>query len=149
MFRSAIDKFKNRTLKKVAEYICYTCPILRRYKTKQNLQRHQRNIHKGLHNTMKSRNFFVQFSEEESNKLSSRIVECYLCNKTFTCIQNQQEHLQQEHDNNRPFKCIICNKSFMKQHNLTVHKKRVHCERLFNCTICQSKFKINTNLKLI
>ena len=146
MFRSVIDKFKKRIFKKVAEYICYICPILRRYKTKQNLQRHQRIIHKGLHNTMRGKNLSIQFSKEELNKLSSRTVECYLCNKSFSCIQNQQEHLQQEHDNNRPFKCVVCNKSFMKQTDLKFYKKRVHCQRLFSCTICQYKFKTKCHL---
>lgn len=113
MFRSVIDNFKNRLFEKVAKCICYICPILSRYKTKQNLQTDQRNIHKGLHNTIRSRNLSIKFSEENSNNLSSRIFECYLCNKTFSCIQNQQKHLQQEHDNNEPLKFIVFNKSFI------------------------------------
>ena len=38
MFSSAIDKFKNVTLKIITEYICQLCPQLRKYKTKQNLK---------------------------------------------------------------------------------------------------------------
>ena len=119
MFRSVIDNFKNRLFEKVAKCICYICPILSRYKTKQNLQTDQRNIHKGLYNTIRSRNLSIKFSEENSNNLSSRIFECYLCNKTFSSIQNQQKHLQQEHDNNRN----VCRRGFFKRGDKTTRQQ--------------------------
>ena len=83
MFSSAIDKFKNVTPRMITEYICQLCPQPRKYKAKQNLQKHQIVIHKGLRNTMRYGNMFVQLSEEAANKISSRKVSCSYCPKTF------------------------------------------------------------------
>ena len=122
MFSSAIDKFKNVTPRMITEYICQLCPQRRKYKAKQNLQKHQIVIHKGLRNTMRYRNMFVQLSEEAANKISSRKVSCPYCHKNFSCIQNQQEHIKQEH-NQKIYQCIICKKTFSAQKTLTDHKK--------------------------
>ena len=136
-------KIVKKYLKNVKEYICKVCPILYKFHSKYNLEKHMRNIHQNNSDGIQTRNSFYHPKDEENDKLKFRKITCNFCNGTFSCMQNLEEHMLREHG--ASFSCNHCLKKFMKRRNLSYHVQQVHGPKSFHCPICTKSFPLKKN----
>ena len=137
-----ISKYKS-IKKNAIEYICKMCPVLRRFKTRFNLNRHSHKFHKENRDKIQIGSSFLKLSPKE---IEDRKVSCNICKEVFTCIQNLDKHQQDFHGVIKSYSCNLCFKHFNKKNGLIDHNYEVHRERNYDCFYCEKSFKRRGNL---
>ena len=137
-------KIVKKYLKNVDEYICKVCPMIYKFNSKHNFEKHMRNIHQNKSDGIQTRNSFINLTDEENSKLKFRKMTCNFCNDTFSCVQSLEKHMLKEHG--ASFSCNHCQKKFMKKRNLSYHIRQVHGPKSFHCHICTKAFPLKKKL---
>ena len=112
MSYDSLSRFKNKFHSRRKQFICYFCPVLKSYKNKYSLLRHQNNKHKGSRNKIEAKKSYIKLSENEVSNLEYRSIKCLYCEANFSCIQDQETHLVDKHKWEKGFKCNLCSKLF-------------------------------------
>ena len=77
--------------------------------------------------------------------LWSFVMECDICNKTFTTKGNLARH-KRTHTGDKRFECDICQKKFFRSSHVAEHKRTHTNERPYECDVCQKKFTRSCHL---
>ena len=84
-------------------------------------------------------------SEKEQEK--NKIIDCYICQKSFSAKRSLKTHIATIHEGKKPFKCKICNTQFKTKSNMKGHITIIHLgKKLFQCEICNANFGHKCNL---
>lgn len=71
---------------------------------------------------------------------------CSDCPEKFTRKSKLRKHLQEQHNDQRPFLCNVCGWSFAKQKQLSVHLATHRLEKQYKCNQCDCSFNGKLNL---
>ena len=122
------DTNKNSTNK----FTCDLCSKL--FKTKQNLKKHLKNVHKQ--------------NKSEAKQVGQKMIPtCEICNKDFKYLYNLRTHVKNVHNIGKDvdkvkevkrIKCDICCKDVI---NISMHMKALHeCSTNAKCGVCGKEF---------
>ncbi|KAL0985022.1 hypothetical protein UPYG_G00151960 [Umbra pygmaea] len=105
----------------------------------------------------------TSMEEEEEVDVGEDFFNCTICLKRFSSSVSLQEHLNDDHPNERPFKCESCGKTFALKRYLKDHERRQHkfCseraqpshkfaanESQYKCSVCPKTLTSAHNLSL-
>ena len=108
------------------EYICNTCPIPQKFKSRKTLKQHKTKMHEGRNYVVKFGKFTRYLTETEVINQQLKRVICDLCDETFSCQQNLDQHMKNMHAENHTHSCHVCSKVFRKRVQMKSHVRRVH-----------------------
>ena len=121
------------------DYICKTCPQLRRFASKYNLKRHTLSKHGGRTDIIRFGTGYMKLSTQQQNENIDRRSVCKICNITLSCFDELQHHNTLHHKKEK-YQCMICLKSFNKKCSLRLHERTQHKKKEYQCTICFKQF---------
>ena len=92
------------------------------------------------------RNLIMKDCKINSNKVTTKIVACDVCKKSFKTKYSLIVH-KRTHAGEKPYECIICEKSFKQKCSLTRHMLVHSGKKDFQCHVCGKYFTQKSNLK--
>lgn len=137
------------------KFICEYCgnAYHKKDSLKQHLLTHQvypsekRRIHKCFHCDAEFYYFSTYKIHINNVHNQNRPYQCHLCEKSYKKKDSLDQHVLM-HQNRRKYRCPTCNSSFNRNSDLKYHM-RVHGERnLYTCHLCEAKYVSLANLKL-
>ena len=90
------------------DYICKTCPQLRRFASKYNLKRHTLSKHEGRTDTVKFGSGYMKLSTQQQNENIYRRAVCRICNRTLSCNEELQYHNNLHHKKEKYTDLLPC-----------------------------------------
>ena len=128
-----------------------TCDICQKSVKKSCLLNHKL-IHSGIknHKCKKCNKSFTQNgvlkrhekvcqTNKPTKRKKAKIV-CKICFKEFNKMLLYKRHMQQWHTESYEYKCDICPNQYKQKRILDHHKKTIHREKSFYCSICRKAF---------
>jgi uncharacterized Zn-finger protein len=124
--------------------MCDSCK--KSYSTRQSLQRHISNVHKGL-KSFSCTLCDSKFANSQGLKHHIAAVhegkkpfKCQTCDSSFASNQQLKRHISAVHEGQKPFKCQSCEYTCALKYNLDLHVNAVHCNDTINCSKCNEEF---------
>ena len=72
---------------------------------------------------------------------------CSICNESFSKKGMVRKHLESDHKGEKPFQCTICDSGFLFNLELKNHYSLVHEGKKLKCSVCTKSFAVPQQLK--